>query len=260
MHAQILTIDLGNSRAKLALFERAEARYRFSDETIFETSATLAREVDEFLQRNGRILKVLLASVGPIEIENELAVLLQRRFGAEFQRNPTVLMRVDYQPEQALGRDRLYAALGAVSYPHSNSAAFVVDSGTALTVDFVTQQSVPLFHGGAIAPGPSLMASALHRHTARLPLVEPREGVDALGRDTPSAVRAGVVVGFRGIASELVKQIAAEVHAAAAVPVVVTGGARGLLLRPESCFGTRPVVEEPYLVHMGLLASLWNQL
>ncbi|MDZ4771666.1 MAG: type III pantothenate kinase [Planctomycetota bacterium] len=256
MGERILTIDLGNSRAKLALFEpHAElARaHDFRGETRFETNADLAARISEFLDRNATIRAARLSSVASLAVESEVARVLERRFAKLFVRNPRVLLDVDYAPPEALGRDRLYAARGALDL--SDGDAIVVDAGTALTVDVVTANP-PRFRGGAIAPGPRLLADALHRHTARLPLVEPNADVPALGRDTRAALQAGVAIGFRGAACELVRAVAEEALLAQDAVVVVTGGAREFLLRPHSCFGERRVIEDALLVHRGLLASL----
>jgi len=119
------------------------------------------------------------------------------------------------------------------------------------------------FLGGAIAPGPALLAAALARGTARLPEVIPEPGAQALGRSTEEAIRAGVGVGFRGAARFLVDGIAAEGSAAERgftdPLVVVTGGARTHLLAPEA-FTSRPLAEVPDLVHRGLLAALRSAL
>src|SRR6185436_227508 len=110
------------------------------------------------------------------------------------------------------------------------------------------------FLGGAIAPGPRLLAAALASGTARLPLIEPRVGAQALGTVTEDAIQAGVVVGFRGAAERLVEEIAAESGLGTA-PVVLTGGARAFLLEPRP-FTTRSLEVVPELVHRGLLAAL----
>ncbi len=254
MGERILTIDLGNSRAKLALFEISADGARLLREDRIPTGETLVADVRARLERTPSFQRALLSSVASVRLEEELAALLEARCGTGFERNPAVNLQSDYHPESALGRDRLYAARGAVAVAACD--VIVVDAGTALTVDAVKLAEPPRFCGGAIAPGPTLLADALHRHTARLPLVEPSEGAHALGRDTRAALQAGVVVGFRGAASELVREIAEEAGLDRDAVVVVTGGARGLLLRPRSCFGERRVIEDPLLVHKGLLAAL----
>ena len=147
---------------------------------------------------------------------------------------------------ETTGVDRLFAARAASELAGKRSA-IVVDVGTAMTVDLVQSAA---FMGGAIAPGPGLLARALGRGGAQLFEVEPRPGARALGKSTREALEAGVVVGLRGAARELVEQL----RAAASEPadVFVTGGARELLLDPQPFLAGR-LLEVPLLVHLGLL-------
>ena len=95
----------------------------------------------------------------------------------------------------------------AAAYEQIGHACVVADAGTALTVDCCDDAGA--FLGGAIAPGATMMLAALHERTAGLPLVElgppPEDGV---GRDTRSAILAGVVTGTRGMVKELVESYA----------------------------------------------------
>ena len=75
----------------------------------------------------------------------------------------------------------------------------------------------------------------------------------ALGRDTDSALRAGVGVGFEGAARWLVERIASEACLGEA-PVVLTGGARAFLAEALVLPGRRLLVE-PDLVARGLAAA-----
>ena len=104
--------------------------------------------------------------------------------------------------------------------------------------------------------GPRLLARALAAGGARLPEVAPRADAPALGRCTRAALEAGVAVGLRGAARELIEGVAreAELGPPGAVPVVLTGGARAFLTGGTPL--AKDVLEEPDLVHLGLLASL----
>ena len=135
------------------------------------------------------------------------------------------------RPEQ-VGVDRLLAALGAWRLA---GAAVVVDMGTAITVDLVTEG--PCFRGGAILPGPRLWADALERDTALLPAV----AIDTvppspLGRTTEEAIGAGVTWGTIGAVRALVEALRAEARRDAAAnltrscALIVTGGAAELFL------------------------------
>lgn len=175
-----------------------------------------------------------------------------------------------------VGRDRLFAAWGALlRHP---AGALVVDAGTALTVDAVrgvgeategaSRGVAAEFLGGAIAPGPGILATALSAGGARLPDFEVSPSADALGRDTEGALAAGVRHGFLGAARELVAAISAEAGMEDS-PIVVTGGAAPFLGGAvgevtaeassvpfiDGAGRSRRTTWDPLLVHRGLLAA-----
>lgn len=241
--AQLLTVDLGNSRLKACLWGDAGVLARHASEG--DDLAGLERWLA------GRsALRIGLSSVASDE--------RTARVGATLARHGTVLVpeplvaNLCRSPER-VGRDRLHAAAGAARLV--GRSCVVVDAGTALTVDALrVAPDGASFLGGAIAPGPRLLARALATGTARLPEVSPRPGARALGRVTEEALEAGIVVGFRGAAGRLVEELAreAELHDA---PVVLTGGAAEFLLEPEP-FTTRPLRLEPDLLQHGLRVAL----
>ncbi len=109
----------------------------------------------------------------------------------------------------------------AAAYEQIGHACVVADAGTALTVDCCDDAGA--FLGGAIAPGATMMLQALNERTAGLPKVELADPpADGIGRDTASAMLAGVVVGTRGIVKELVEAYAT--HLGRWPELVVTGG------------------------------------
>jgi type III pantothenate kinase len=120
-----------------------------------------------------------------------------------------------------VGADRLLAAWGAGR--RHGTPVVVVDMGTATTVDALDADGT--FLGGAIAPGMELGLRALARGTAQLPPIEPALPRRAIGRDTVSAIRSGVVLGHLGVIRELVARIVAELpHGGDRPRVVATGG------------------------------------
>jgi type III pantothenate kinase len=243
--ARVLTVDLGNSRLKACLWEGGGVQARHVGD-----AADLALFTAWLLEN--RAPRVGLASVAGLARTEELARLLAR-FIPGVERAPQSSLENLCRSPERVGEDRLYAALGAAG--RVGRSALVVNAGTALTVDLVRVDGARLlFEGGVIAPGPSLLARALHDGTARLPLVQPRPGVPVLGRVSEEALESGIVHGFRGAAAHLVAELAREPGFAAA-PVVLAGGARSFLLEPQP-FSAREIVVEPDLVQLGLLAAL----
>lgn len=249
----MLTVDLGNSRLKARLWSRADGafvcRARW-DGTVEELDA-----LERWLA-GARASAAALASVAGSDVTARVEAALARAAERVHVAPSPGLENACRAPER-VGVDRLYAAAGALAL--ARRAWVVVDAGTALTVDAVRADAAhAVFLGGAIAPGPALLADALARHTARLPRVEARPGAHALGRVTEEAIEAGVAVGFRGAAAELVEEVAREAGIDDA-PVALTGGAREFLLRPAP-FTARELSVEPDLVHRGLLAALEREL
>jgi type III pantothenate kinase len=251
-----LTVDLGNSACKLVVWEsddggRACPSLRIVLPADPDLPAAAAARLADGLDWTGGAL----ASVADRSLTEALTRSLAAVVDAPFRAPPEHALIVTCDHPETIGLDRLFAArgaLGAVGAP-----AIVVDAGTALTVDALLPDADGggLFAGGAIAPGPRLLAEVLAAGAAHLPEVEPRPGGPALGRDTERALEAGCSVGFLGAARELVERIAREAGIADA-PLVLAGGARGFLTGPAGLGRDgRRLVECEDLVHEGLLAA-----
>lgn len=128
---------------------------------------------------------------------------------------------------QRVGIDRVAGAAAAAVLRQPGRAAIVVDCGTATTVDMVGADG--RFLGGAILPGPALLARALAEGTSRLPEVAAldHELPPAMpGRSTQEAIAAGIGWGMRGAVARLV----AEARAGGGdAELFLTGGSRGVV-------------------------------
>lgn len=243
--AELLTVDLGNSRLKAC---------RWSGGTIVARHVADGDEFAAFeawLRRQGP-LGVGLSSVASEARTARVTALLELHAQGPVSFPEPLVANRCRSPER-VGRDRLHAAAGAALL--LARSCVVVDAGTCLTVDALRVSSDGAsFLGGAIAPGPALLARALATGAARLPEVAPRPGAHALGRVTEEALEAGIVVGFRGAAARLVEELAREAELPEA-PVVLTGGASAFLLEPAP-FTPRALRHEPDLLQLGLRAAL----
>ena len=254
MSSSFLSVDLGNTRCKLCVWSiAADGSAALVTRADFASADTLPREVADWLGAQPRIERAALCAVAPPALEEALAAALDAVFGARFERRPATGLIIECREPDKVGRDRLFAARGALE--RIGRSALVVDAGTALTVDAlrVDGDASGHFLGGAIAPGPALLARALAHGGARLFAVDPQPDAHALGRDTREALQAGIVIGFRGAARELCESVAREARLANA-SVLLTGGARRFLSTP-GVFGTRTVIEDGELVHHGLRAA-----
>ena len=116
-----------------------------------------------------------------------------------FDHNTPVPITNRYETPQTLGQDRLAAAVGA-KHLCPNENLLIIDVGSAITYDFVSEQGEYL--GGNIAPGLKMRFTMLHRMTKKLPQVEADENelIPLFGKNTRDALAAGVV---RGVAYEV---------------------------------------------------------
>lgn len=239
--AMNLTIDQGNTAAKMALWEG----HQLIDEVIelHLTPEIVNRYIDA---APAPVQAALYCSVA--ERGQALIDLLRSR-GIEAHRlkaSTPIPIAIGYSTPSSLGTDRIAAAAGAWSiYPDSN--LLVVDAGTAVTYDVVDKSG--LFIGGNIAPGMRMRLEALHRFTARLPRLEvPHEirPTHIFGKDTREAMILGAVYGIVGAISYYRSQLPPDTI------TVVTGGWAGTIA--ELCdFPVEPVHN---LVSLGLNSIL----
>ena len=118
-------------------------------------------------------------------------------------------VHVDH-PER-VGIDRLLSALAVNRLRQPGQPAIVVDLGTACTVDFVSADGA--FEGGAILPGTTLSAAALHTGTATLPQLTPGDfdsPPTVVGKSTQAAIASGVYWGLVGAVRELIARLTDE--------------------------------------------------
>jgi len=245
-----LTVDLGNSRCKLRRWDLREDRApKLLGEGEFQSAPGLGTLVASWVGDGGSADAAAVCSVSDEGLENEVELALRGRIEGPIDLRPDPGLEIACREPSRVGRDRLLGARAALDL--ADGDAIVVAVGTAMTVDAVRADRT--FLGGAIAPGPTLLARSLSSGTARLPSIEACAGAPALGVDTPGALRAGIAVGLRGAARELALRVGEEAGLPEAT-IVLTGGARGFLLQPPVFQAARVLVERD-LVHLGLIAA-----
>lgn len=258
MAAPFVALDLGNSRLKAGWFD-AEGRLRRTRWAPYETFASMweawtAEDGDGTAQR-AVASSVRAGERGRAEVDS-----VRRVLGVPLELNPDPGLLLDVESPETVGFDRLYASRGALE--RGRTGAVVLDAGTALTVDAVvpggedeagSEDRVGRFLGGAIAPGPELLARSL-AGADQLYRVDPSPGAPALGKDTRRALEAGVVHTIAGGALRLALAVAAE-SGLERPRFLVTGGARAFVLPALVEAGLDPL-EVPDLVLEGLAACV----
>lgn len=187
--AYYLTIDQGNSEAKIALWEGSRLQ-----EFLMEPALTPAKVSDFVGSRH--LSGAIYCSVTRENVD----ILRHMRHICRKSMRLTPMtplpLRVSYSTPTTLGADRVAAAVGAWG-DYRDRDILVVDAGTAVTYDYVSADGI--YHGGNIAPGISMELRALHEFTARLPLVPFPENMPELcsgplfGNSTSRAIALGAV-------------------------------------------------------------------
>lgn len=209
-----LTIDQGNSRTKVALFDD---NGRIVKNFIYKSFA--ASDVDKLFSLYP-ITNSIISSV--VNIEPAVVNTLHRhskRF-VLFDHDTPIPIRNGYNSPETLGQDRLAAAVGA-AYICPKQNILIIDAGSAITYDFVSAEGE--YVGGNIAPGIKMRLTMLHRMTKKLPLVEVEENelLPLFGKTTRDAIAAGVI---RGIVYEVKGYIRSLNAQLKQLTVVLTGG------------------------------------
>lgn len=224
----LLALDIGNGSIKYGLFAEGRPIAR----------GRLPLDVEP--------ARLPFADVSAAVSVNPLALARLRRarrvlvLGEDF---PAPLEVVEYDPPQACGLDRVAGAMGALLLVPEAPGILLLDAGTCLTATVAIRGKGVI--GGAILPGPELMARALAEGTAALPLVDPVLREEGIGRSTAASIRVGIQAAVIGAARELIRR------AREAVPVPLATVAAG-----TGAKGLKEAVPEIEHVHED--AALWG--
>ncbi len=183
----ILTIDIGNTRIKAAVFEDNNIVEQF----IF-TDKELQVAIKNILKKHSAITDLVVASVGNTDKACFFYFQDSIKIHIINHQDPFPFQNL-YKTPHTLGIDRMVLSAGAViQYPGQNR--LVIDAGTCVTYDFIDHKNNYL--GGAIAPGLRLRYESLHNYTAKLPLLSLENPEGVIGKSTNQAIHSGVVNGL----------------------------------------------------------------
>ena len=181
-----LIIDLGNSVAKIAIFDHDQ---------LVEVCKDSNHSLDclPMLCRKYSIRKGIIASVITLSdtIRKQLYELPFTVIELNYQ--TPVLITVHYETPETLGMDRL-AATVAANYLKPDNDILVIDAGTCITYDFIDKAGN--YWGGNISPGMRMRFKALNMFTSKLPEISPEGAKPLYGKTTETAIRSGVIHGI----------------------------------------------------------------
>ena len=229
-----LTIDFGNTASKYALF---------NEEGILHSHGVY-NDVSDFV---GQGLKGCIFST----VRKEVPWLTGLDCPVHlFSSSMSLPVKMGYETPETLGADRLAGVLGAkwlLGRDGMEGACLVIDAGTCITYDWLTEQGEYL--GGSISPGLHMRYLALHQQTGKLPLVSHEVFENQLGSSTNESILCGVQQGVWG---ESHRQIAHFLEKYPKGTVFITGGDALFLAEQQKT----KIFVEPLLIHYGLMHAL----
>jgi type III pantothenate kinase len=250
----LLAIDVGNTETKLGFFTTAPSQ-KLELLKTWRVATTRGQTADEFgvLFRalflgagveTGDVRAIVVSSVVP-QNDRDLGEACRSYFGPDpifFTAANQRLMDVTTERPTELGSDLLAAAIAAREL--YGTPLVTIGFGTATTFGAVSREGE--FVGAAIAPGIRISIDALVARTAKLPQVALEAPNGPIGRDTVSALQAGIVFGFVGQTEGMLARMRGAIGEDARA--VATGGLAEIVARH-----TRAIdVVEPHLVLLGL--------
>ena len=231
----LLATDIGNSSICLGIFD-GDALVATA-----KLSADTKRSADEYavmirglLSANGislcDIQSAIISSVVP-----KLTHTIEKAIAWQDIDTPIATMTVGggvktgislkVDNPSGLGTDIVTNATAAVK--KYGAPVLIVDIGTATVISCVDAKKALV--GVAIAPGPVSAQEGLCHSAAMIPYTELSKPTGSLGKNTPAALRSGLVTGHACMVDGMIGRILTEQGLPPDTPVVVTGGLAPLI-------------------------------
>ncbi|MCL4171309.1 UNVERIFIED_CONTAM: hypothetical protein GTU68_017524 [Idotea baltica] len=206
-----LTVDIGNTRVKAAVFENNRLK-----ELVVFTKSKIISEIKKIVKKHS-IVSGIISNVASIS-ENKITQLHKIANFHVISSNSKVPFTNLYKTPKTLGVDRI-ALVAAAAKQFTNKNVLIIDAGTCITFDFINNKSEYL--GGAISPGIRLRYKSLHTFTANLPLIDVLALENLIGKNTKESIVSGVL---NGVLQEIDGVILGYQQKYLDLTVVLTGG------------------------------------
>ena len=221
----ILTLDIGNTNIKTALFDGPDMVKYWRLSTNIQNSSdedgiTLVNLFNHAGIATAEVEGIIISSVVPT-----INFTIEHMCQNYFNQSPTFVVpgvktgiNIKYENPRELGSDRIANAVAA--YEEYGAPTIFIDFGTATTVGVIDEGGA--FLGGCICPGIKLASEALVSGTAKLPRFELTRPERVIGRTTLTNLQSGMYYGYVGLVRNIVRKIKQELGKEATV--VATGG------------------------------------
>lgn len=227
----MLAVDIGNTDITLGLFHQHKWAYTWRlSSTLNHPELFYGIKLREFFfeagLRTDNVQKIVISSVVPDLTERIINVV-----ETLFEKRPIVMgpdvyakLPIGVLNPYEIGSDLVANALAA--YVRFKSNCIVVDFGTALT--FTTIDANGKIIGVAITPGLKTAIRSLSQNTAKLFDVPLELPASVLGKNTVHAIQAGILIGYEGLVSFMIKRIKSELNDPNCA-TVATGGLSSII-------------------------------
>ncbi|WP_175578100.1 type III pantothenate kinase [Indiicoccus explosivorum] len=245
----ILVLDAGNTNIMLGVYngDRLAHYWRIGTDRK-KTEDEFAMQVKQLLDHADLMLEdirgIIISSVVP-----PIMFTLEQMCEKYFHIKPLVVgpgvktgLNITYENPREVGADRIVNAVAAIH--EYGSPLVIVDFGTATTYCFIDEKG--RYIGGAIAPGINISTEALYLQASKLPRIEIAKPGSIIGKNTVSAMQAGIVFGYVGQAEGIIGRMKAQSNKEP--KVVATGGLAKLIAGESEMID----IVDPYLTLKGL--------
>lgn len=231
----LLLVDVGNTNIVLGVYEKDELIHSFRlstdiNKTSDEYGAVIAQIFKIENLELSQIKDVVISSVVP-----EVMHALENFVYKYIKRTPMVVgpgvktgINIKYENPSQVGADRIVNAVAG--YEKYGAPLIIIDFGTATTFCYINAKGE--YMGGAITPGVKISSEALFQKASKLHKVEIIKPKQVVGKNTTSAIQAGIFYGYVGLVDNIVEKMIEE-SGEENVKVVATGGLAGLIV-PEA--------------------------
>ncbi|MBO0999612.1 type III pantothenate kinase [Bacillus sp. SD075] len=245
----IFVLDVGNTNTVLGVYDEDILKYHWRIETNrHKTEDEYGMVIKSLLQHEGLSFDlfdgIIISSVVP-----PIMFALERMCKKYFGIKPLIVgpgiktgLNIKYENPREVGADRIVNAVAGIQ--EYGSPLIIVDFGTATTYCYINEDKQ--YMGGAIAPGINISTEALYSKAAKLPRIEISRPDGIIGKNTVSAMQAGILYGYVGQVEGIVNRIKAQSNLE---PTVIATGGLATLIANESIVID---VVEPFLTLKGL--------
>jgi type III pantothenate kinase len=250
----LLVVDVGNTQTHLGTYDGAELVHHWRFATVRESTADeLGVALRNLLALRGLSLGDLESSIVSATVPQlrlEWTAMADRYLGHEMLLVGAGLrtgMPIRYANPSEIGPDRLVNAVAG--YDRAGGACVIVDFGTAVTHDVVSEEGEYL--GGVIFPGIEISLEALSERAAALPRIDLAPPRALIGKTTVDAIRAGTLYGFAGMVDGIIARLHEELGE---FRTLATGGLAGAVV--PHC---RSIDEADDLLTLRGLRLIWER-